>query len=197
MNTYHRASIALLASFVSLAFGETAATTSKSGSDIAPPPFVNVPGQNDKAISTVDAATEAISKELRQSIAKSHETLKTTGGGAEFRPALNYVAGKPIVMLVAPKTESVEVKFRRLNVITKTMGIILDDAAFDQGTISVLSYNPLKPTEQTVRNYTITRAQFQAAAKKVGKTDTAKDAINKISSDDETMQKVCAELGIE
>src|SRR5436309_4368448 len=82
-------------------FAQVTNNSTKSGAPNPPAAPRPAPGQ---LTTLVDAATTALNPGLLRNVTLAHDAWKQTGG-AEFMPSLNFVGGKPILMLVTRPTE--------------------------------------------------------------------------------------------
>ena len=159
------------------------------------PPGVSIPRLPPQA-PPEDIATRAINPAVRARVDAAHGSWKATSGGAEFQPGLNYVGGRPILMLVTRTGESGLIQSRRTNAIVSACEFLLDTGAFDRAVICVVEFDPNGSATPAARNTEISREHFEASAKTAGKSTDLKAALAKVRGDAAAIGAICADLGI-
>lgn len=116
--------------------------------------------------------------------------------GAPFASSLTYLAGRPVLTLMAPEGEPEQIRSRRFDATFAAFEFILDRAGFSSATVCVIHHNPKTPSIQRVKNYLVDRSDFEDAAKKAGKNTDLKAALKAVRSSDELAGRMAAALGL-
>ena len=163
-----------------------------------PPPFVTLANDPIRLSVAVDAATAAIPSALRSRTDAAHANWLKTQGGADFRADLSYGGGRPIMLLIVASDESVAAQTHRMSAIFEACSFLLQDDAFDQAIICISTYDPAHPQTMTTRNTPVSRAAFQAALKKAGKSIVVATALTAVRGDDSASatRQICTDLAI-
>lgn len=185
--------------YIFLILSGCVASVSEAWAQSKPSPIVLAPPPVPPRPAPIDLATRMLDPLKVRAVMAAYEAWKQGGGGAEYFPGLIFIGGRPSLMLISDRNESLASQLRRKTAIVRACEFLLAAGSFDIASICIVEADRQRPGARPStppRTSSVTRNSFEVAAKNAGNTSDLTGALAAAKLSETAINRICNDIGV-